>query len=75
MEWHSASDQAGGQPNVTRVEAPEKDGKITKCMTKEDSKEAIASEILKRFGRVDILPIYQGPLFDILGYSSNIKAM
>ena len=41
---------------------------------KEDVEAAIHEEIDVRFGRADSAPICRGPLFDLLGYTTDTDA-
>ncbi len=55
-----------------RVEVPNQDGSVEERTTKDKIEQAIAAEISKQFGWADSALIYQGPLFDLLGYSANL---
>ena len=58
-------------PSPTRVEVPMIDGIVRECNTKEEVEQGIGDETSEQFSRADSAPVYQGALFDLLGYSAD----
>ena len=58
---------------VTFVDVKNADGTTTRHSTKGTVEQAIAEEILPRFGRASNAPICQGALFGLLGYGANTE--
>lgn len=59
--------------SATRVEVPQPQGPPKVCETKKEVEDAIAEENSSRFSLADSAPIYQGALFDLLGYSADTE--
>ena len=61
-------------PSPTRIEVPMSDGTVRECNTEEEVEQGIGDEISERFSRAASAQIYQGVLFDLLGYLADTEA-
>ena len=58
----------------TMVETINAEGKQVQCTTQESVKAAIHGEISPQFSRAGSAPIWNGPLFELLGYNVSTEA-
>ena len=58
---------------VIFVDVSMPDGTMKRCANKYDMEEAIGESIMDRSTQADSPPIYQGALFNLLGYGANTE--
>ena len=74
--WRPAYREMGKTrtPAPIMVEMVVEDGKVTQHRTKDEVEHAIHNEISPRFSRAGSVPICNGPLFELLGYTADTEA-
>ena len=74
--WRSIDREMGKTrtPAPTMVETVVEDRKVTQHHTKDSVERAIHNEIGPRFSRAGSAPIYNGPLFKLLGCNADTEA-